>query len=106
MSYILRFLFKFMDPFWAWINPSFCGNDGKSSGRKISAFVFMFMILSTTSKILMKDNPTMIHIYLLLVFVTTFLLLQGIITVQNIVDIWKNGKPTDVLKPVEKTPEP
>lgn len=105
MSHILKWLFKFMNPFLLWINSSFCGNDGKSSGRKISAFVFMFMIVSTTSKILMKDNPTMIHVYLLCVLVTTFLLLQGIITVQNIVDIWKNGKPADALKPTEKVPE-
>lgn len=93
MSTFLAWLFKFMMPFLRFLAPSFCGSDGKASGRKISAFVFMLMILSTTSKILMKDNPTMIHVYLLLVLVTTFLLLQGIITVQNIIDLWRNGKP-------------
>lgn len=106
MSYILRFLFKFMMPFLKWVSPSLEGNDGKASGRKISTLVFMFMIVSTTSKILMKDTPTMIHVYLLVVLVATFLLLQGIITVQNIVDIWRNGKPADVLKQTEKNPEP
>lgn len=93
MSHVLKWLFKFTIPFLQWLNPSFCGNDGRSSGRKISAFVFMFMIVSTTSKILMKDNPTMVHIYLLCVLVSTFLLLQGIITVQNMLDLWKNGHP-------------
>lgn len=95
MTWLLQFFFKWTFPFFSWIEPSFLGKDGKSSGRKISAFVFMFMIVSTTSKILMKDNPTIIHIYLLAVLVTTFLLLQGIITVQNIIDVWKNGKPID-----------
>lgn len=109
MSHILKWLFRFMNPFLRWLNPSFCGNDGLSSGRKISAFVFMFMIVSTTSKILMKDNPTMIHIYLLLVLVSTFLLLQGIITIQNIMDIYKNStfsKKTETeIKVTEKVKE-
>lgn len=91
MSRLIRFLFSWTTPFWLWIAPSVYGKDGLTSGRKISSFVFMLMILSTTSKILMKDNPTMIHVYLLCVLVGTFLLLQGILTVQNIVDILKNG---------------
>lgn len=98
MKFLIRFFFGWMHPAIVWVEPSFTGRDGKSSGRKISAFVFMFMIVSTTSKILMKDNPTMIHIYLLCVLVTTFLLLQGIITVQNIVDFWKNGHPEEAPK--------
>lgn len=105
MKVILRFFFGWTLPFISWLQSSFEGKDGKSSGRKISAFVFMLMILTTTSKILMKDNPTMIHVYLLCVLVTTFLLLQGIITVQNIVDVWKNGSSIDLSKanPVDKT---
>ena len=95
MTWIIRFLFKWTFPFWNWIESSFTGKDGRSSGRKISAFVFMFMIVSTTSKILMKDDPTMIHVYLLCVLVATFLLLQGIITFQNVIDLWKNGTPLD-----------
>lgn len=92
MKRLIRFLFSWLLPFLQWIEPSMTGKDGKASGRKISAFVFMAMILSTTSKILMKDDPTIIHVYLLCVLVATFLLLQGIITIQNIVDIMKNGK--------------
>jgi hypothetical protein len=95
MSWLIRFFFKWSFPLFKWIESSFTGKDGRSSGRKISAFAFMVLIISTTSKILMKDNPTMIHVYLLCVLVTTFLLLQGIITVQNIVDLWKNGNPND-----------
>lgn len=106
MSWILRFFFGWMMPFLKWIEPSFTGNDGRTSGRKISGFVFMLLIVSTTSKIIMKDNPTMIHVYLLCVLVCTFLLLQGIITVQNIVDIWRNGSPklpADPANPVNPT---
>lgn len=106
MRCILRFFFGWITPFLSWIEPSFLGKDGKTSGRKISAFVFMFMIVSTTSKILMKDNPTMIHVYLLCVLVCTFLLLQGIITVQNIVDLWKNGNPTPDPAKKEEVKEP
>jgi len=103
MTILIRFFFKWTFPAFLWLEASFTGRDGKSSGRKISAFVFMFMIVSTTSKILMKDNPTMIHIYLLCVLVSTFLLLQGIITVQNIIDVWKNGSPLENLsKPEDK----
>ena len=76
MTFLIKFFLGWTFPFWSWIEASFVGRDGKSSGRKISAFVVMFMIVSTTSKILMKDNPTMIHIYLLCVLVTTFLLLH------------------------------
>lgn len=98
MTWILKFLFKWTLPFWTWLQPSFEGKDGKSSGRKISACVFMALIITTTSKILMKDNPTMIHVYLLCVLVVTFLVLQGIITVQNIIDLWKNGNPLEKIK--------
>lgn len=106
MSWILKFFFGWTMPFISFLRPSLCGKDGKASGRKISGCVFVFLIVSTTSKVLMKDNPTMIHIYLLCVLVATFLILEGILTVQNIIDIWKNGKPADVLNPTEKTPEP
>lgn len=103
MSWIIRFLFKWLTPFLVWIEPSFTGNDNKSSGKKISGFVLMFLIISTTSKILMKDNPTIIHIYLLCALLLAFLALQGIITGQNIVDIWRNSKdkntPSDPTTP-------
>lgn len=101
MTWLIKFFFKWTFPFWLWIEASFVGKDGKSSGRKISAFVFMVLIMTTTSKILMKDNPTMIHVYLLCVLVVTFLVLQGIITVQNIIDVWKNGNPLDKLPKTE-----
>lgn len=91
MKWILRFLFNWTMPFLLWIEPSFLGRDNKTSGRKVSAFVFMVMIITTTSKILVKDNPTIIHVYLLCVLVCTFLLLQGIITAQNIIDLRKTG---------------
>lgn len=91
MKWLLNFFFGWTMPAWVWLEPSFLGKDGKSSGRKISAFVFMLMIISTTSKVLMKDNPTIIHVYLLCVLVATFLLLQGIITAQNIIDLRKTG---------------
>lgn len=91
MSKIIPFLFGWLMPLLKYLAPSICGTDGNTSGRKISALVFMFMILSTTSKILMKDSPTMIHIYLLAILVCTYLLLIGILTIQNIVDIMKNG---------------
>jgi len=94
MRSVIRFFFSWTFPFFEWLEPSFLGRDGRCSGRKVSACVFMFMIVSTSSKILMKDSPTMIHIYLLAVLVTTFLLLQGILTVQNIIDVWKNGDTT------------
>lgn len=102
MTFLIKFFLGWTFPFWKWIESSFTGKDGKSSGRKISAFVFMLMIVSTTSKILMKDNPTMIHVYLLCVLVCTFLLLQGIITAQNVIDVWKNGNSID---PAKKTSE-
>lgn len=91
MSYILKFLFKFLMPFIAWAEPSVTGNDNKASGRKISSVVFMIMIISTTGKLLAKDDVSLHQLYLLIVLVATFLLLQGIITIQNIADIWKNG---------------
>lgn len=91
MSYILAWLFKWTLPFLRWVSPSLCGNDGLSSGRKIASFVFMFMILSTTSKIILKENATMIHVYVLAILVCTYLLLIGIITMQNIMDIYKNS---------------
>lgn len=98
MTWLIKFFFKWTFPAFSWLEASFTGKDGKASGRKISAFVFMVLIISTTSKILMKDNPTMIHVYLLCVLVVTFLVLQGIITVQNIIDVWKNGNPLEKIK--------
>lgn len=100
MIWLIKFFFGWSLPFLKWLEPSFTGKDDKASGRKISAAIIMFMILSTTSKILMKDNPTMIHVYLLCVLVLTFLLLQGIITFQNVIDLWKNGVPE------KNTPKP
>lgn len=91
MTWLIKFLFGWLMPFFKWVEPSFTGKDNLASGRKISAAVIMFMIISDTSKILMKDNPTIIHVYLLCVLVITFLLLQGIITFQNVIDLWKNG---------------
>lgn len=98
MTWLIKFFLGWTFPFFKWVEPSFTGKDNKSSGRKISSFIFMGMIISTTSKILMKDDPTMIHVYLLCVLVATYLLLQGILTVQNIVDLWKNGNPIDPAK--------
>lgn len=99
MTWLIKFFFGWMFPFFKWIEPSFTGKDNLASGRKISACILMFMIISTTSKVLMKDNPTIIHVYLLCVLVLTFLLLQGIITFQNVIDLWKNGPDKNVLKP-------
>lgn len=96
MTWLLRFLFKWTFPFFEWLAPSLCGKDGLSSSRKISSFIFMIMIVSTTSKLVIKDNPTMMHVYVLGVLVSTYLLLIGILTAQNLMDIWKNGKkPTE-----------
>lgn len=99
MTWLIRFLFGWLMPLINWIEPSFTGKDNMASGRKISAAVLMIMIVTDTSKILMKDNPTIIHVYLLCVLVVTFLLLQGIITFQNVIDLWKNG-------PISKTDKP
>lgn len=104
MTWLIRFFFKWLTPFLIWIEPSFTGNDNRTSGKKISGFVLMFLIVSTTSKILMKENPTIIHIYLLCVLLVGFLALQGIITGQNIVDLWKNGK--DKNPPPSDPPAP
>jgi hypothetical protein len=41
---------------------------------------------------LLKEAVTTNQLYILCILVVSFLLLNGIITVQNIVDIWKNGK--------------
>lgn len=101
MSVIIRFLFGWTMPFILFMAPSLQGPDGRTSGRKVSACVIMGMMVSTTSKILVKDNPTMIHIYLLSVLVLTFLLLQGIITFQNVIDLWKNGRPEEIKKEVD-----
>lgn len=100
MGWLIKFLFGWTFPFICWIAPSFMGKDGKTSGRKLSACVIMFLIVSTTSKIIMKENPTIIHVYLLCVLGLIFLLLQGIITFQNVIDLWKNGP--DALKKVDK----
>lgn len=91
MRVIIRFLFGWIMPLILWIEPSLTGNDNKASGRKIASFVFMFMILSTTSKIILKETATLIHVYVLAILVCTYLLLIGIITVQNIVDIYKSS---------------
>lgn len=94
MSRILKFLFKFLDPFLEWVEPSVTGNDNKASGRKLSSVGIMVLIFSTTGKLLAKDDISMPQIYLLCVLVATFLLLQGIITIQNIADIIKGQKDT------------
>ena len=106
MSRLLRNLFGWLTPLIYWFVPSLTGADNKASGRKISSFVFMFLIISTTSKILMRDNPTIIHVYLLGILVCTYLLLVGILTVQNIIDLWKNGKPMDTTTKPEAVKEP
>lgn len=97
MTRILKFIFGWTLPFLYWLAPSLTEQNGKTSGRKLSACITMFLIISTTSKILMKENPTMIHVYLLCVLGLIFLLLQGIITFQNVIDLWKNGRLPDSI---------
>jgi len=92
MTWLIKFLFGFTAPMLKWLQPAFSGNDDKTSSRKLSSFVFMLLIVSTTSKLLLRDDISKYHVYILIILVTTFLLLIGILTIQNIVDILKNGK--------------
>ena len=70
-----------------WIRPSFEGEDGKSSYRRLSAFyaLCMDMYLILADKI---TNPIIEHVhYSLLIY---SLVMTGIVTIQNIIDL-KNG---------------
>jgi len=98
MTWLIRFLFGFTTPMLKWLQPAFSGNDDKTSSRKLSSFVFMLLIVSTTSKLLLKDDVSIYHVYILVILVATFLLLVGILTIQNIVDILKNGDKLKTLK--------
>jgi len=110
VRWVIRNTFGFTVPFLKWVEPSFTGNDRKASGRKLSACVFMVLISTTTSKLLLKEDINVFHIYLLVVLVSTFLLLIGILTAQNLMDIWKNGNGKSngtVSQPAQPTdPEP
>lgn len=90
MTKLVAWAFGWMMPFFKWVAPAFTGGDDKASHRKLSSFVFMILICSTTSKLLLKDDVSMNHVYLLLILLGAFLLLAGIVTVQNIVNIMKN----------------
>ena len=90
MSRLVWWLFGWTYPFLLWLQPSLSGDDGKSSSRKIGAAIFMVLIVTTTSKLLLKESVSLYHIYLLCVLVVSFLLVHGIITVQNMIVIWKS----------------
>ncbi len=90
MSKLIPYLFGWVMPFLKWLEHSFTGNDGKASHRKISSFVMMLLIIYTTVKLNAKEIVSTNHLFLLLILVGTFLLLAGILTVQNIISIIKN----------------
>jgi hypothetical protein len=65
-----------------WIRPSLEGDDNKSSYRRLSALVLLMLMvyLGVAGKI---TNTTMF--YALLVYSSTFLMLVGILTADNII---------------------
>lgn len=89
MGKIVKFLFGWTMPLILWFADAFQGHDGKASSRKLSSFAFMCLIGTSSGKMLMRET-SINDVYILCVLVATFLLLTGILTIQNVIAIWKN----------------
>lgn len=67
--------------FIQWIRPSFEDNDGKSSYRRITAFVFVCLI---SYMVVFDKVQQEVHLKVFYSMLVTLLLLIGIVTAQNI----------------------
>lgn len=95
MTWFIRFLFGWTMPFFLFLKPSVCGHDDKASSRKLSSGAFMVLIASYTSKLIMRETVQQEHVWVLCVLTATLLLLNGILTIQNILTFFKIKKGGD-----------
>lgn len=92
MTWLINFSFGWMMPFLLFLKPSVCGHDGKASSRKLSSGAFMLLIASYTSKLIMRESVQIEHVWVLCVLTATLLLLNGILTIQNVLTFLKINK--------------
>lgn len=78
--------------FLLWIRPTFEGNDGKASGKRLTAFAFMVLV----AYFVYADKiVSWFTLYSFLAILGSVLLVWGIITWQNITEfikLWQNKK--------------
>ncbi len=73
-----------MKRFLLWLKPSFEGDDNKSSFRRISAFIILLVMIYVG---VAGTVTSMLHLYVLAIYATAFLMLVGIITIDNILTL-------------------
>lgn len=83
-----------IDVIWKWFKPTFEGDDGKASARKLTVYVItlLFVLGNIQVFFVIKDKSLVFDVLLLdAIFI---LILFGIVTIQNIITLFKikNGK--------------
>ena len=87
---MFRFItFIGLDIIWGWIRPTFQGEDGKASSRKLTVYVvtILFILGNIQVFFVIKDKSLVFDV--LLLDATFILILFGIITIQNIITLFK-----------------
>jgi len=82
-------LFNFLLTPWRWLKPTLEGDDNKSSARRITAFVICVLYFYGHYKIFQISTDFDVLFKVLILDALFILVLFGIITVQNLIMLFK-----------------
>ncbi len=95
---MFRFLKTIIFGIFKWVRPTLEGDDGKASARRITAYLITFLYASGHSYVFLKTTDGELLFKVLFLDMMFILLLFGILTIQNLIMLWKlnNNQPIDV----------
>jgi hypothetical protein len=78
-----------IDSVWNWLRPTVEGEDGKSSARRITAFIVTALYVLGNIQVFYIIKDTSLVMDVLILDAVFILVLFGIITIQNILTFFK-----------------
>ncbi len=87
-----------IDSLWKWVRPTLEGDDGKASARRLSIYIIMvlFILGNIQAFYIIQDKDLVFDV--LLLDVVFILILFGIVTIQNVITLFKIHKNQDSEK--------